>query len=239
MYHPRSSHHGDTLVKFILDDLIETCPAFRTAAKEGKIVYKLNHAVNPNTPDEWDIDLIVGPGGLNFQQTMGQPITAGEPTDIWIAVDAKGVMTEHGKARKNRYRDLSAFHSKMHGYRPNAIAAGIVTINIAPRFRSPLRPEGEVTEHKNIERLAEETVALFAGLPKGNPGLEAISVIVLAHTNIKGDQTTLRKGRPSPAPGELLSYDLFVRDICREFQARHGSGLETPSRDAGPRTTFG
>ena len=81
MYHPRSSHHGDTLVKLILDDLLESCAAFGRLAKEGKVVYKLNHTVNPGTPDEWDIDLIVGPPGSKFQQTMGQPITAGEPAD--------------------------------------------------------------------------------------------------------------------------------------------------------------
>jgi hypothetical protein len=53
-------------------------------------------------------------------------------------------MTEHGKARRNRQRDLDSFHQFFHRYDADGIAAGITVVNVAPRFRPkfPIPQEG-------------------------------------------------------------------------------------------------
>jgi hypothetical protein len=51
------------------------------------------------------------------------------PATIRIAIEAKAVMTEHGKARRNRQRDLDWFHQFFHRYEAEGIAAGITIVN--------------------------------------------------------------------------------------------------------------
>jgi hypothetical protein len=51
-------------------------------------------------------------------------------------------------------------------------------------------------------------------------GLDAVSVIVLAHTNLKGDKMKLQVEKPAPKPGEPLSYERFLQQICKEFGKR-------------------
>jgi hypothetical protein len=65
------------------------------------------------------------------------------------------------------------------------VVGGLIVLNIAERFKSPLRPE--ITTHRNVERLVHETVDMFRGLPlskKGGTGLDALGIIVISHTNV-------------------------------------------------------
>jgi len=96
-------------------------------------------------------------------------------------VDAKTIMTEHGKARRNRQRDLNSLHDILHRRNPKAIVAGLVVVNMASTFKSPLRPE--MTVHRNIERIVGETIDMFRGLPLSSDnstgvGLDALGIIV-------------------------------------------------------------
>ena len=104
------------------------------------------------------------------------------------------------------------------------IVGGLVVLNMAERFKSPLRPE--ITIHKNVERLVRETVDMFRGLPlskKGGTGLDALGMIVIAHTNVDGDQTSLISTDPAPKRGDPLHYSTFLEDICNTFTMRFGS----------------
>ena len=110
MYHPRSSEHGDKLCKLFLQDLLRLCEPFYKSAKERRIVYKLNHVIGKGSPTQWNLDLVVGPPALKVQQLLDSNdiILMGEPAEIWLAIDAKTIMTEHCKARRNRQRDLNS-----------------------------------------------------------------------------------------------------------------------------------
>ncbi len=229
-YHPRSSKHGDALCAFLLEDLLATCEPFRRAAERDAIVYRSNFTIDPLSPDRWNADLVVGPPTQHPEPTSRRvgAIAEGDPREIWIAVDAKTIMTEHGKARRNRQRDLNSFQDILHRKNPPSIVAGLLIVNIAERFHTPLaRSQEGVTEHRNIIRLVTEIVTLMGGLPRGRaepgqPGLDGLGVIVLSHSNISGEPTRLVADPPAPGANDALSYTSLLRDLCTAFSARYG-----------------
>jgi hypothetical protein len=203
--------------------LLSSCEPFYLAAKQRRIVYKLNHVIDKGSPTQWNLDLVVGPPALTSQQLLksNDAIISTEPADIWLAIDAKTIMTEHGKARRNRQRDLNSLHDILHRKNPRTIVGGLLVVNMANTFKSPLRPK--TTAHRNIERLVEETIDLFRGLPlakRNGTGLDALGIIVILHTNIKGDSSSLVTNKPAPQPGDSLHYLTFLDDICNAFKRR-------------------
>jgi hypothetical protein len=235
-YHPRSSKHGDKLCELLLRDLIEECPAFRAASANGTVCHDMNYSPTTKVPLGWNIDLVIGPP---IDRTLDSPkkFSRGAPSELWVAVDAKTIMTEHGKARRNRQRDLNSFATILHMKNPKTIVGGLVVINMASSFRSPLR-NGETTIHANISRLVEECVQLFEDLPRapssgptaGNPNqIDAMGVIIVEYSNVDGEPAKLVTDHPAPAPQSPVHYASFVRDICGAFGSRFGSGSGTPS----------
>lgn len=227
LYHPRSSKHGDFICVKLLEDLVYSCDRLRDHATSGKIVYELNHTVDPESPLKWTIDLVIGPPSGEQEVILmdGLP-PMGSPKDIWMAVDAKSIMTEHGKARRNRVRDMNSLHDLLHRSNEMTVVGGLLAINISPTFFSPLR-NGEVTEHKNIHRLVEESIEMFRTLPRAQSdaighGLDAMGIIVLSHSNIKGEACELVLEPPAPPPGDSVHYRSFVNDLCRSYTDRYG-----------------
>ncbi len=226
-YHPRSSAHGDALCGFVLDDLVVTCESFRRGAEAGQIVYDLNHNVGAGGRMSWNVDLVVGPPSEQAKRAVLKQgsISRGTPSEIWVAIDAKSVMTEHGKARRNRQRDLNSLHDVLHRRDSRTIVAGLVVVNAAAEFRSPLR--ASVTEHRNILRLVEETVQMYADIPRrtdvAGSGLDAMGIIVISHTNVEGDSTALITDPPAPGIHSPVHYRSFLGDICTAFESRFRS----------------
>ena len=225
LYHPRSSKHGDFLCVKLLEDLVYSCDRLRDHATSGAIVYELNHTVDPESPLKWAIDLVIGPpnGEQNLIQIGGLP-PVGSPREIWMAVDAKSIMTEHGKARRNRLRDMNSLHDLLHRSNQETVVGGLLVINVSQRFFSPLR-DGEVTEHKNIHRLVEGSIEMFETLPRAQSdvighGLEAMGIIVVNHSNIEGEPCELVSEPPAPPPGDSVYYKNFVNDLCQSYTDR-------------------
>jgi hypothetical protein len=191
-------------------------------------VYCPNYTIGPDSPDRWNADLVVGPPSHPPEPSAERigPIAQGFPGEIWIAIDAKTIMTEHGKARRNRQRDLNSFQDILHRKNARTIVGGLLVVNIAERFQTPLARQAEgITTHRNIVRLVTEIVTLMGGLPRapasgGLGGLEALGVIVISHSNVPGDPTALVVAPPAPAAGDALSYSSFLRDLCSAFTAR-------------------
>lgn len=222
-YHPRSNAHGKALCEFVLDDLLEACPRIAKHAAHGKLVYDLNRKVIVGT-SEWNIDLVLGPPPAGLEQRpSARGIQRSPPATIRIAIEAKTIMTEHGKARRNRQRDLDSFHQFVHRYDPEAVAASLTVVNIAKRFKSPLRPE--VSIHRNVEALVRETMRLLRALPtRSTPdqaaGLEANGAILVDHDNVNLKKTHLVTAPPAPQVGDPLHYDAFLRRICDRYTQR-------------------
>jgi len=235
-YHPRSDAHSNAVCLGILDDLLDHCTPFAQKAARGEIVASLNHTVTFNY-EEWNIDLAVGPPPSAPQPPReGERIRMAVPALVELAIEVKGVMTEHGKARKNRFRDLQAFHGHAHQYNPRTIAVGVVVVNIAPAFWSPLRPHEDITIHDDIERIGAETVALYRSLPLRHAGpegvgLEAVSVIVVRHDNLLANpnppadapprvKTELVTRHPAPQVGDPLHYATMIHRTCAAYRER-------------------
>lgn len=223
-YHPRSDKHGAALCNFFLDDLVYVSERLHRAAREGRVVYERDYVVGKGSLLEWNVDLVLGPP---ITKPMVVPretlIVEGQPKDIWMAVDAKTVMTEHDKARRNRQRDLNSFASIMKHHYPRSVTGGIMVVNIADRFKSPLREE--LTKHTNISRLVEETVQLFREIPRntkeGDGNIEGTAVIVVSHTNIAGDKTRLVTSSPAPQKGDITYYRRFLELMREAFEYRY------------------
>ena len=228
-YHPRSSKHGDKLCELLLADLMEECPAIRAAAQNGKISFGLNYSPGMGAPLGWVVDLAIGPPNSKMESSSSGSMAKEPPSDLWIAVDAKTIMTEHGKARRNRQRDLNSFSSILHMKNPKTIVGGLVVINNAGSFKSPLR-DGDVTIHANIERLVAESVKLFEDLPRAQSNgpdpknlnqIDAVGIIVIEYSDPKDKPTKLVSDYPAPQPGSPVRYENFVKDICAAFSARY------------------
>jgi len=223
-YHPRSDKHSNALADAIVGDLLRHCTVMAEAAVVGRIVYSKNVDVRAGTAD-WNVDLVIGAAPLAAEAPEKGRIQAESPASVQIAIEIKSVMTEHRKAVKNRKRDLEAHHEHVHNVDRNAIAAGVLVINAADRFQSPLRRDATV--HRNPDRLVEHCISeLRSVASRGGAtgyGLEAKCAIVLAHTNLEGDQTRYVTRRPAPEPGDPLHYDSFVRRICDLYRERFGT----------------
>jgi hypothetical protein len=208
---------------FLLRDLCANCPGLDSMANAGEIVYQTNYTVNKGTRSEWNIDLVMGPGASK-SILPGTSIAKADPSEIWIAVDAKAIMTEHGKARRNRQRDLNSMGEILRRKNPVPVTGAYVVINMADSFRSPLR--NKITQHKNIERIVTETVSLMMEVLKngeaGRPGLDAVGITVIDYTNTEGSECRLVEGPPAPDSISPLHYDRFISALCAEFSQRFG-----------------
>jgi hypothetical protein len=222
-YHPRSNLHGKVLCEFVLGDLLTMCPKIAEHAAAGHLVYAIQRKIIV-AGSEWNIDLVLGPPPTGLARTVtAKGIQQAPPATIRVAIEAKTVMTEHGKARRNRQRDLDSFHQFVHRYDPSTVAAGLTVVNIAERFKSPLRPEPSV--HRNVRTLVQDTMALLRSLPQRSargegPGLEATGAIVVSHDNLDNHRSQLILAPPAPQVGDPLHYDSFLRRICDSYTQR-------------------
>jgi hypothetical protein len=233
LYHPRSDAHSNALCLAILDDLLEHCTPLGDRAARGEIVAKLNHNVIVGH-DEWNIDLAIGPAAAPSPPPAERKIRMEPPAVVEIAVEAKAVMTEHGKARLNRVRDLRAFHSHAHLYNDKVIAVAVVAVNVAQHFWSPTRAPDDISRHGPT--VGAKTVTVFRNLPLRNahtdpPGLEAVAMIVIHHDNLKKNPhpfpemptptpTSLITAAPAPQPGEPMHYATMITRVCRAYRER-------------------
>jgi len=233
-YHPRSPAHGSASCLYLLDDLIHESEALREAAQAGDLVYQEDFTVGTGD-SKWNTDLVVGPPDAEVQEQVGDSIAEGEPAEIWLAIDAKSVMTEHGKARRNRQRDINSFADTMHRHYPGVVTGGLLLVNMADEFRSPLRDEGDITEHDRIEQLVSETVDIFRDVERADgeisPNVDGVGCVVVDHTNMgDGEETRLVTEEPAPQPGDIVHYRDFVNILVNTLEARFLSG-QTPDMD--------
>ncbi|MDB5320765.1 MAG: hypothetical protein JWN40_2396 [Phycisphaerales bacterium] len=220
-YHPRSDKHSNVLAQAIVGDLVKHCPRIRERAAAGELVHDLNFTLRAGTAD-WNVDLVLGPPQLDTQPPpAGTLIHRQLPSNVQIAVELKAVMTEHRKAVKNRKRDLEAHHEHVHNYNNNAIAGGVLIINGAATFKSPLRPA--LTTHKSPDKLIAHCVNEFRSVAvRGGQtgyGLEAKCALVVNVDNVNLATACYDTTAPAIPVGDPLHYDSFIRTLC-EFYTR-------------------
>ena len=223
-YHPRSNKHSNSLAIAIAQDLAEVCAPLRMRALAGESVYDLNFDLRVRTAT-WNVDLVLG-RAAEAVPPEDEPIRRGRPVAIEIAIEIKSVMTEHRKAVKNRKRDLEAHHEHVHHYDQEAIAAGVLVVNQALTFRSPLR--SGVTVHakdrKGAVALIEHCLTEMRNVSERTDttgyGLEAKCFIVVEMDNQNVPTTAYVERAPAPLAGDPLNYDSFLQRICGFYERR-------------------
>jgi len=239
-YHPRSSKHSDFLSEIIIADLIENCPSMKERAKRGELVVKLRHHQQVGHAD-WVIDIAFGTcAGVPVPPQSGHSITFTAPAIIQMAIELKSIVTEHGKARRNRLRDFNAFHAYAHQYNMLTVTGAFLVVNSSEYFYSPLRAPGDITRHgtshAKARQLTKNTIDLFRSIHLRNsindpPGLEAIGVIVIEHDNllIHSDSeayaslhrpTTVAPIPPSLPVGDPMHYQSMIQRLCDQYTRR-------------------
>jgi hypothetical protein len=211
---------------YFIDDLLHESEVVREAAQKGEIVYQEDYTVGDGD-SKWNTDLVIGPPKEDVQIEFGEDrsMIEAEPSEVWFAIDAKSVMTEHGKARRNRQRDINSFADIIHSHFPGAVTGGILLINFADRFRSPLRDEGDITDHDRINELVQETVDIFRDIERAqgevSPNVDGVGCVVVEHTNIDDDhESRLVTDPPAPQPGDIVHYEEFVEIVAEAFAER-------------------
>lgn len=235
-YHPRSNKHGIALCDYILEDLLANCPKIAADAAACKLVYERNQVITVGSND-WNIDLILGPPPISFRPpATSSPIVRALPSTIRIAIEAKTIMTEHGKARRNRQRDLDSFHQFARRYDATTVVGAVTVVNIATTFKSPLRDV--LTVHKSVATLVQGTIGILRSIQlrasMDQPGLDGNTVIIVEHDNIDPSKTALVVGQPAPQTGDPLHYDSFLTRICDRYSQRWPSGSSRARRSADP-----
>jgi hypothetical protein len=219
-YHPRSNKHSNALARAIVADLIGTCGPMRARADEGRLVFAINVKLHFGTA-MWNIDLAMGPPAGSVDVPPAG-IAEAPPSTIKIAIEIKGVMTEHHKAVKNRKRDFEAHHQHVHNYGNAATAGVVMVINAAPQFQSPL--VSHVTVHKNppalVSHCMNEMRAVSSRGGTEGRGVDAACAIVVSHDNIDNGSTHYVLTPPAPQIGDPLHYDAFIQKICSEYGRR-------------------
>jgi hypothetical protein len=221
-YHPRSNKHGIALCDYVLEDLLANCPKIAADAAARKLVYERNRVIAVGSND-WNVDLILGPPPSNFPTpATTDPIVKAVPATIRIAIEAKTIMTEHGKARRNRQRDLDSFHQFARRYDASTVTAALTVVNVATTFKSPLRQV--ITAHRNIQALAQGTIGILRSIQLRSsldqPGLDANTVILVEHDNVDSTKTALVLAAPAPQTGDPLHYESFLHRTCDRYAQR-------------------
>lgn len=244
-YHPRSNKHGERLSQLVLFDLLSTCPDLAHAASKGRVVYATDFDVYLADPAAaeglppgamealgWNIDLVVGPPSTHHESIDGPAvgtIQAGTPATPWFVLDAKGVMTEHGKARRNRQRDAIVLSAVMHLFHPKVVVLAVIPVNIARKFTSPLR-DGTTDHGPHIDKVVRDTVAIFRAVRSisgrvGPGGIDGLGCFVVDYENVPGTPATLWQTPPAPPQGDIIHYDRFIADLSATLTQRFGAEM--------------
>lgn len=220
-YHPRSNKHSDALSEAIVADLIENCASIAEQAAEGRLVYALNFDLIYGQ-SQWNVDLVLGAPPPGTEPPEDSLIRRTRPATVRVAVELKSVMTEHRKAVKNRKRDFEAHHDHVHRYASGAIAGGLMVVNAASTFKSPLKRD--VTVHKDPPGLVEHCISEMRNVSvragPDNHGLDAAAVLVVRLDNTNLLETDYVLDPPAPAVGDPLHYDAFVQRLCAVYTER-------------------
>lgn len=249
-YHPRSSKHGDFLAMAVLLDLVEFSPKIRAAGAAGDLVFAQNYVIkvaDDSVAQElsdaarndlsWNIDLAVGPPAeraVHATRMRNDPaqlvspsvMRRGTPREVWLVLDAKGVMTEHGKARRNRQRDLTALWTVMKTFLPSVVVGAVIPINISARFKSPLRTAA--TTHSNISQLVAETLGIFRAVRQTSGtgrGIDGLGCFVVDFDNLPGTKARYIERPPAPQLGDVIHYANMIRGLCAALEKRLSAPL--------------
>jgi hypothetical protein len=232
-YHPRSDAHSKQLCNLVVADLLELSELLSGHVRNRQVVGGINLKHTFPNGKKKNLDLAIGtplgPTESESQDIQDDQLVRQKIDRLRIACEAKQCMTEHGKSQPRIFDELSSSHEIVHQGEPDAIAAGIVVVNIADRFASPTRQTSGVgpldyTTHQQ-PRVTENMIEHLRGLvtrdAPGEVGFDALAIIVVECDNI--GPCRLHTGHPAPQPGDAVHYEVFLQRIIEAYRDRYTS----------------
>lgn len=246
-YHSRSDRHSKIACWGILFDLLRNCAVLREHVAGRKIGFGINHEMRDfkeNRKKNLDLVLCVPNGG----PAPKKPATFAELTErygimlspeeksalaelpvlqqtpvgtVQVALQSKACMTAHTSAGRRLFDELDSWQNLVREMQPQTLRAGVVLVNSAATFRSPLR--SRVTRHTQ-PRAALQAVAAMSRMPRcaqpGDDGFDALGVIVLECAN-DGVSPVRHIATPATADADhAVEYDRMIRELAARLQTR-------------------
>jgi len=204
-YHPRSNVYSNMLCTFLIEDILNNCRDLSSKIATGELSYGIN------APHMWET--------TKKQKVLDLVIR--QDNHVIFSCEAKSVMTEHAKAQPRVYDELNSSHDIVHQGNNESFAAGLVVINIADTFISPLKQNGEDLElNYHVQPHAvENMISHLEGLPIRRSikesGFDALGIIVISCDNVT--PVTFYEELPAPQEGSPYHYQSFLDLICRKI----------------------
>jgi hypothetical protein len=181
------------------------------AARTGKICYTTRLTTGPL---DRNVDLVVGPTSRSSHLEPPElGMIRAAPTEVWLALEVKSIMTEHGKAQRNRRTDLNAHALNIHAEYPTAVIAGLCVVNASDTYVSHTRG-GQVNFHGDGKAKARsafrELSNVLTRTDATKVGLDAVCVNVVVVTNANLASARFLGSPPAPADGDRMSYSSFT-----------------------------
>jgi hypothetical protein len=160
----------------------------------------------------------------------GLPVLPVVPVgSVYLALEAKATMTAHIKALPRLHDELDSSHLTVHGHADHAIAAALITINVATEFTSPDRNKYDLSRFpRNVSdhsqpRVAERTITKVHELRRrtslGQAGFDAVGIVLVNFRN-DGTPCEIVTKPPAPAPSDPFYYDQMIARLVSLYQAK-------------------
>jgi hypothetical protein len=153
---------------------------------------------------------------------------------VRIALEAKAVMTEFGKAESRLYSELDSSLTVINGHEQSAVASALVMVNVAETFISSdynvgldySSPNVVTSQHPNQPRPAQRAIDRITTLPRrskvADRGFDAIGIVAVDLKN-DGSPCQLVTSPPAPAPMDGFNYATMVQRATALYASRFNS----------------
>jgi hypothetical protein len=247
-YHSRSDRHSKVACWAVLFDLLQQSRLMRSHAATGKIIFGINHKLTDfATGRDKVLDLVIArPSGQATKETLtdlatryGIVLDASQTAKltalpdlyrapvgaVLMALEAKAAMTEHVKALPRLYDELNSSHLTTHGASNQALAVGLVMVNVSSTFVSPdlnktLGQAQVISQHKQ-PAAAAAVVAKVREIPRRTGGsahgYDGLGIVVVSAQNDGTTPFGLVSALPAPPPGDMFHYDNMVTRVANEY----------------------
>jgi hypothetical protein len=255
-YHSRSDDHSRIAALGVTLDLLQESAELRAATLDGRIGYQVNPVLTDRGNRKKTLDLGIGlvdeqrphprSRSLGWQMEELGVVLSGQEQKVvaqlpplreayakhyLIVLENKACMTAHGKAAPRLRNELEGAVDAIN-QEPDTVAGGLVIVNAAPTFVSPVfRDNGYVEpilRRATIHNQPEDAASAIDKLEKiplrtaSRPtGYDALGIVVVSAAN-DGTQCTLiddpKFGTPSTE--DIWSYSKFIQELARRFKQR-------------------
>ncbi|WNG62044.1 hypothetical protein F0U59_50600 [Archangium gephyra] len=249
-YHSRSDRHAKVACWGMLFDLLRVSKVLADQVRSGQVAFGMGHEMaNAQSSQKKNLDVVICspnrslsrrptesfralPGRYGIvlspeeQDSLDQlPDLPVVPVgEVRIAFEAKAAMTAHVKALPRLFDELSSSHATIHGCTEDAIAVGLVMVNIAEKFQSSSLPEpSNHRQPSDTERVIAKVRELPRSGPHGERGFDALAISVVSCAN-DGSPVELVTAPPAPQPGDADHYERMIRRTARLYEALYSDG---------------